>query len=132
MHSIVRRPWDFACQWYGVDEIYQAINREERLKHPGDVPRVPTDVKSREFAEWLAEQYRLAMRKGAELATSEQQTKIDELEDNLSVTIGALRRSSEQSVMFRQLLLRLSYATVPSNSKLWQEIRAALSEDQDD
>lgn len=71
VHSIVRRPWDFACQWYGVDEIHRAINREERLKHPGDVPKVPADVTSREFAEWLANQYRHAMRKGAELASRE-------------------------------------------------------------
>ncbi|EKK02693.1 hypothetical protein RBSH_01989 [Rhodopirellula baltica SH28] len=35
------------------------------------MPAVPTDVTSREFAEWLTDQYRLAMRKGAELATSE-------------------------------------------------------------
>ena len=71
VQSIVRRPWDFACQWYGVDEIHNAINREQRLKHPGDVPAVPPDVTSREFAEWLANQYRHAMRKGAELAVSE-------------------------------------------------------------
>lgn len=71
VQSIVRRPWDFACQWYGVDEIHQAINREERLRHLGDVPAVPSDVTSREFAEWLANQYRHAMRKGAELAVSE-------------------------------------------------------------
>ncbi|WP_037199292.1 hypothetical protein [Rhodopirellula baltica] len=71
VQSIVRRPWDFACQWYGVDEIHRAINREQRLKQIGDVPAVPTDVTSREFAEWLTDQYRLAMRKGAELATSE-------------------------------------------------------------
>ena len=71
VHSIVRRPWEFACQWYGVDEIHHAINREERLKQPGDVPKVPADVTSREFAEWLANQYRHAMRKGAELAVAE-------------------------------------------------------------
>ena len=71
MQSIVRRSWDFACQWYGVDHIHEAISRQELVKHPGDVPAVPRDVTSREFAEWLAEQYRHAMRKGAELAVSE-------------------------------------------------------------
>jgi hypothetical protein len=69
--SIVRRPWEFACQWYGVDEIHHSINREQRLKQIGDVPAVPSDVTSRKFAEWLTEQYRLAMRKGAELSTRE-------------------------------------------------------------
>jgi len=71
VQSIVRHPWQFACQWYTVDEIYDAINRERRFRQVGDLPPVPEDVHSREFAEWLTEQYRLAMRKGAELATSE-------------------------------------------------------------
>jgi len=82
--SIVRRPWEFACQWYGVDEIHQTINREENLKQIGSVPAIPEDVTSREFAEWLADQYRLAMRKGAELATQE-----------MSSGIKALLRSPE-------------------------------------
>lgn len=69
--SIVHRPWEFACKWYGVDEIYSAINRERRFRQASDLPPVPEDVHSREFAEWLTEQYRLAMRKGAELATAE-------------------------------------------------------------
>jgi hypothetical protein len=69
--SIVRRPWAFACKWYSVDEVFNAINRENRFRQVGDVPKVPADVTSREFAEWLTGQYRLAMRKGAELAVSE-------------------------------------------------------------
>lgn len=75
--SIVENPWQFACQWYGVDEIHYAINRERELKSPGDLPVVPSDVSSREFAEWLADQYRHAMRKGAELAINEMRSKID-------------------------------------------------------
>lgn len=71
VQSIVRRPREFVCQWYTVDEIHNAINRERRFRQVGDLPRVPEDVHSRKFAEWLTEQYRLAMRKGAELATRE-------------------------------------------------------------
>lgn len=73
MESIVRSPWEFACNWYGVDEIHRSITRSRLLRSIGDLPPVPTDVYSREFAEWLADQYRLAMRKGAELAIREMQ-----------------------------------------------------------
>ncbi len=62
--EITKNPWLFACQWYSVDEIHNGITTAKDLV-------IPTDVKSREFAEFLAEQYRLAMRKGAELAISE-------------------------------------------------------------
>lgn len=88
--SIVTRPWDFACQWYGVDEIYHAINREKTLKQIGNLPSVPADVTSREFAEWLADQYRLAMRKGAELATSEMRSRSDEIHDEVESVLGEL------------------------------------------
>lgn len=80
VQSIVHRPWEFACKWYGVDEIHNSITRSRLLRSIGDLPPVPTDVYSREFAEWLADQYRLAMRKGAELATREMQDRIDEIE----------------------------------------------------
>lgn len=69
--SIVRRPWEFACQWYDVDGIHRSITRSRLLRSIGDLPAVPEDVYSRDFAEWLADQYRLAMRKGAELAVAE-------------------------------------------------------------
>lgn len=69
--TIVENPWEFACKWYDVDGIHRSITRAERQRQLGDLPPVPTDVYSREFAEWLADQYRLAMRKGAELATAE-------------------------------------------------------------
>jgi hypothetical protein len=68
VQNIVSHPWDFACKWYRADDIYRTINCGNRVK-----PVVPTDVTSREFAEWLANEYRLAMRKGAELATEEMQ-----------------------------------------------------------
>lgn len=66
VQSIVRRPWEFACQWYDVESIHHGINHDKSI--------VPADVYSREFAEFLAEQYRLAMRKGAELAVAEMQS----------------------------------------------------------
>jgi hypothetical protein len=53
--------WQFCCDWYGSDEIYNSINRRV------SPVVVPKDVRSREFAEWMEDQYRLAMRKGIEL-----------------------------------------------------------------
>lgn len=77
--SICKNPWLFACQWYKVDEIHHGITTAKELV-------IPTDVNSREFAVWLTDEYRLAMRKGAELAISEMmdERKLDDeiFEDN--------------------------------------------------
>lgn len=55
--------WEFACSWYGVDEIYHSLsNPRFRREHT-----VPEDTRSREFAEWLTDQYRLAMAKGIQI-----------------------------------------------------------------
>lgn len=50
--------WEFACEWYRPEDIHRAI------RHREDSPK---DVTSYEFAEWLADQYRLAMVKGMEM-----------------------------------------------------------------
>lgn len=68
--SIVRRPWEFVCQWYDVDDIHRCITSKLNPVFGGSAD-IPKDTASREFAEWLAGEYRLAMRKGAELAASE-------------------------------------------------------------
>lgn len=78
--SIADNPWIFACQWYNVDDIHRSLTRAEKNRQLGDLPAVPTDVYSREFAEWLADQYRLAMQKGAELAKREMQDRIEAIE----------------------------------------------------
>lgn len=74
--SIVHRPWEFACQWYGDAEIEQSIQRHLSLLYDG-TDRMPRDVASPEFAKWLANQYRHAMRKGAELAVAEMRNNTD-------------------------------------------------------
>ena len=79
MQSIVHRPWDFACQWYGEAEVERSIQRHLGVSHDGG-DKMPTDVSTPEFAKWLTDQYRHAMRKGAELATREMQKRIDENE----------------------------------------------------
>lgn len=61
-----KTPWVFACGWYTPDEVERCIANEGK---PGfaKLNPVPRDVESREVAEWMADQYRLAMRKGIEL-----------------------------------------------------------------
>jgi hypothetical protein len=68
--SITKNPWLFACQWYKVDDVHSSITRAGLSTFGEPIP-VQKDVSSREFAEFLTDQYRLAMRKGAELAISE-------------------------------------------------------------
>ncbi len=53
---------EIAQDWYRVDQIHASIKRECEALPPTGV--IPTDVTSHEFAEWLADQYRLAMARG--------------------------------------------------------------------
>ena len=51
----------FANEWYKPEEIFNSINtRNGRCE-------IPHDVHSREFADWLCAQYRLAMAKGIQI-----------------------------------------------------------------
>jgi hypothetical protein len=69
--AITNNPWLFACEWYKIEHVHKKINIRNRHGEFGSEKAVPVDVKSREFAEWLTNEYRLAMQKGAELAISE-------------------------------------------------------------
>lgn len=67
MNGKMKTPWEFASEWYQPDEIHRSINQ---LRNPltGDRSKqIPEDVTSREFAEWLTNQYRLAMCKGIQI-----------------------------------------------------------------
>ncbi len=67
---ITEQSMQFACNWYKPECIYHAINNPR----PGSFAerlQIPSDHHSMEFAQWLAEQYQLAMVKGAELAKEE-------------------------------------------------------------
>lgn len=59
-------PWEIATDWYTVDEIHRCIKAKGSWIFGADEP-VPKDTDSREFAEWLTEQYRLAMAKGIQM-----------------------------------------------------------------
>ena len=54
-----KTPWEFCVAWYRTDDVLRATAAND----------IPRDTGSREFAEWLTCQYRLAMHKGMELAT---------------------------------------------------------------
>lgn len=61
-----RTPWEIAQLWYSVDDIERAI-KDSGSGEFGAWREIPRNVTSREFAEWLTEQYRLAMAKGVQL-----------------------------------------------------------------
>lgn len=64
-----KTPWEFACAWYTPDAIRRHIDHQRKpitFSLGGEV-RVPDDIYSTEFADWLAHQYRLAMQKGIEI-----------------------------------------------------------------
>lgn len=60
---MTKTPWDFACEWYRPEEIRKYISMPKEF----GVSVIPEDVYSKEFAEFLCEQYRLAMNKGIEI-----------------------------------------------------------------
>jgi len=64
-----KTPWEFACDWYSPAEIAWSIARQKAGFGRGaiETSKMPVDVYSQEFAEWLTDQYRLAMRKGIEI-----------------------------------------------------------------
>jgi hypothetical protein len=70
-----KTPWDFACDWYKPDEIHRSLN----ARHDFEWQLPPDDTTGHKFAEWMAHQYRLAMRKGIELGFSAYEGKLDEI-----------------------------------------------------
>lgn len=64
-HFNKKTPSQIASEWYTVDEVHRCLLAvaPERVMSEA----VPIDVTSREFAEWLTNQYRLAMAKGIQL-----------------------------------------------------------------
>lgn len=69
-----KTPWEFCCEWYKPGEIAWSIARM-RAGFGGFAieanNKIPEDVYSPEFAEWLTHQYRLAMNKGIQIGRRE-------------------------------------------------------------
>lgn len=62
--------WEFCLAWYKAQDIHNAIN-SPNTGELSQMNEIPTDVKSMEFADWLCNQYRLAMNKGMEIMERE-------------------------------------------------------------
>lgn len=58
-----KTPLEIAKEWYDEDGIYQSIQNSDG-GGLGAWDAIPEDVYSREFSDWLTNQYRLAMMKG--------------------------------------------------------------------
>ena len=59
-----KTPYEFACDWYQPSQIALSM---ARMQANGDARANIPSPSNPAFAEWLAEEYRLAMRKGIEL-----------------------------------------------------------------
>ncbi|TXH11574.1 MAG: hypothetical protein E6R03_14220 [Hyphomicrobiaceae bacterium] len=81
-------PVDFPASWYKPDDIRQAISSGVR-----DIPKT-TDTE--EFANWMCNEYRLAMGKGISLANGSAITRIyehrDVIESLLSIVAYAISK----------------------------------------
>lgn len=62
-----KSPWDFVCEWYDVESVHSHLNATDPHRTTKYELEIPPDVRSREFAEWLTHQYRLAMNKGIQI-----------------------------------------------------------------
>lgn len=60
MGDTTKTSWEAACEWYKPEETYRCIQDDLRK---GEL-KIPRDITSREFADWLTDQYRLAMNRG--------------------------------------------------------------------
>ena len=62
--------FDVASRWYNADSVYAYIQRQNsKLPYTREqhIETMPRDVRTREFSNWLTNQYRLAMAKGIEI-----------------------------------------------------------------
>ena len=71
MASDLKTAWEFVREWYSDVEIQSAITHGD-----GDIPN---ETDTPEFAEWLTNQYRLAMAKGIDIARRESADELERL-----------------------------------------------------
>ena len=80
----------FVCEWYETEAIRRCIASDWRqVRDAGSLPKIPVDVQSQEFADWLCTQYRLAMMKGIDLAREAMQKRLAEhpADDGEAITL---------------------------------------------
>ena len=73
--SIVDDPVQYTTRWFSPQVVHQAILDPRHAIMIGDLTNVPEDTRSREFAEWLTLQYRMAMAAGAQMAVKEMKSR---------------------------------------------------------
>ncbi len=87
-----KSPWQFACDWYDVDSIHREL---QRLRKGERYRLIPSDHESREFAEWLANEYRLAMNKGIQIGSRWADAALQSLIAKQDAEIERLTRTSQ-------------------------------------
>jgi len=65
-----RTPHQIAEEWYRIESIHRSTSKSSDI---------PQDTRSREFAEWLCNEYRLAMAKGIRIGQGDKSVFLDEL-----------------------------------------------------
>lgn len=109
--------WEFACAWYGEDEIAQSIKRGILSRTPG-CTEVPADTSSPEFAKWLTHQYRLAMNKGIQIAESSRRSMPGEPRPRIVCLCGSGRfREAFEQAEFDETLAGRIVLTIGCNTK---------------
>jgi hypothetical protein len=87
--------WEFCCDWYRPDEIERSI--AESFWRPSALgARPPENILSREFAEWLCDQYRLAMNKGIQVGKSQADSSLAAENATLKEQLAAKERECER------------------------------------
>lgn len=111
-------PTEFSEAWYSVDEIFNCINQSRSVFDlPGS--RCPEDVHSREYAEWMTKQYRLAMAKGIQVANDRHEALKKEADE-----FGAFERETIYRLVVEACRVWvvgtfLSLKRLPKKAKLW-------------
>jgi hypothetical protein len=95
-----KTPWQFACEWYTVNEIAHSIacSRKGLAGHN----RVPPDIYSVAFAEFLTEQYRLAMRKGIEIGQRSIADRLESAEQVMGKLAEAVKQATPRFIELRR------------------------------
>lgn len=61
-----KRAWETAKKWYKPCEIYERIQKANKILQV-DTETIPVDIYSKEFSEWLTNEFVHAMAKGIQL-----------------------------------------------------------------
>jgi hypothetical protein len=122
-----KTPWEFARAWYKPDEIEHAIAGSRKpTSHFGGLPQIPSDIYSREFAEWLTDQYRLAMVKGIELGQRSQLSRMPAYDALLAACEAALHAIENADLGGEVLWVRPPHQAAAVHETASERLAAAI------